>query len=62
MILLIHLYFFPSVLVCPKTLMTQARLLIRRCITLSDKEAGIDSLDLPQMLRNYLKHNTTELL
>ncbi|CAG08380.1 unnamed protein product [Tetraodon nigroviridis] len=48
--------------VCPKTLMTQARLSIRRYIKLPDKEAGIDWLDLPQMLRNYLKHNTTELL
>ncbi|CAG08381.1 unnamed protein product [Tetraodon nigroviridis] len=47
---------------CPKTLMTQARLSIRRYIKLPDKEAGIDWLDLPQMLRNYLKHNTTELL
>lgn len=42
--------------------MTQTRLSIRRHIMLPDKEAGIDSLDLPQMLRNYLKHNTTELL
>ncbi|XP_011609149.2 ankyrin repeat and SOCS box protein 12 [Takifugu rubripes] len=48
--------------VCPKTLMAQTRLSIRRYLTLPDKEAGIDSLDLPPMLRKYLKHSTAELL
>lgn len=60
-VLLIHLLFV-STLVCPKTLMTQTRLSIRRYLRLPDKEAGIDSLDLPQMLRKYLKHSTAELL
>lgn len=56
-----HIYFI-FVLVCPKTLMMQIRLLIRSYLTPPDKDTGIDSLDLPQALKNYLKHSTTELL
>nr|XP_019955847.1 PREDICTED: ankyrin repeat and SOCS box protein 12-like [Paralichthys olivaceus] len=46
---------------CPKTLMSQTRLTIRRHMSLSDKEPAIDSLDIPLILRNYLKHDTSEL-
>ena len=47
---------------CPKTLMSQTRLTIRRHLSVSDKEPAIDSLDIPLILRNYLKHDTTELI
>ncbi|XP_034454601.1 ankyrin repeat and SOCS box protein 12-like [Hippoglossus hippoglossus] len=47
---------------CPKTLMSQTRLTIRRHLSFSDKEPAIDSLDIPLILRNYLKHHTTELI
>ncbi|XP_061899698.1 ankyrin repeat and SOCS box protein 12-like [Entelurus aequoreus] len=40
--------------VCPKTLMSQTRLAIRG--QLFFKEPAIDSLDIPLILRNYLKH------
>ncbi|XP_055034953.2 ankyrin repeat and SOCS box protein 12b [Misgurnus anguillicaudatus] len=42
--------------VYPKTLMSQARLSIRRCLPMSNKIYFIDSLDIPQVLRNYLNH------
>ncbi|CAJ1058247.1 ankyrin repeat and SOCS box protein 12-like [Xyrichtys novacula] len=48
--------------VCPKTLMTQTRLAIRRNIALANKEPAIDSLDIPLIMRNYLKHETSELI
>ncbi|XP_070692579.1 ankyrin repeat and SOCS box protein 12-like [Pempheris klunzingeri] len=48
--------------VCPKTLMSQARLAIRRYIPFTSKEPAIDRLDIPLILRNYLKHDTTELI
>ncbi|XP_010892626.1 ankyrin repeat and SOCS box protein 12 [Esox lucius] len=44
--------------VCPKTLMSQTRLAIRRYLPVVNKMASIDSLDIPQILRNYLKHIT----
>ncbi|MEQ2251614.1 Ankyrin repeat and SOCS box protein 12 [Ilyodon furcidens] len=47
--------------VCPKTLMSQARLAIRRHIPFADKDPAIDSLDIPLILRNYLKHRYSEL-
>ncbi|KAM4733182.1 ankyrin repeat and SOCS box protein 12-like [Anableps anableps] len=47
--------------VCPKTLMSQARLAIRRHIPFADKDPAIDSLDIPLILRNYLKHRNSEL-
>ncbi|XP_014860858.1 PREDICTED: ankyrin repeat and SOCS box protein 12 [Poecilia mexicana] len=46
--------------VCPKTLMSQARLAIRRHIPFADKDPAIDSLDIPLVLRNYLKHINAE--
>ncbi|XP_068439819.1 ankyrin repeat and SOCS box protein 12b [Clinocottus analis] len=46
--------------VCPKTLMSQTRLAIRRYLPFADKEPAIDSLDVPLILRNYLKHETSE--
>nr|XP_057918917.1 ankyrin repeat and SOCS box protein 12b [Doryrhamphus excisus]XP_057918918.1 ankyrin repeat and SOCS box protein 12b [Doryrhamphus excisus] len=42
--------------VCPKTLMSQTRLAIRSHLFYADKEPAIDSLDIPLILRNYLKH------
>lgn len=48
--------------VCPKTLMSQTRLVIRRSIPSSTKEAAIESLDIPLILRNYVKHETSELI
>ncbi|KAM9377631.1 ankyrin repeat and SOCS box protein 12a isoform 1-T2 [Pholidichthys leucotaenia] len=48
--------------VCPKTLMSQTRLAIRRLIPFANKEPVIDSLDIPQILRNYLKYRTSEPL
>ncbi|XP_068182175.1 ankyrin repeat and SOCS box protein 12-like [Antennarius striatus] len=47
--------------VVPKTLMSQTRLAIRRFLPPADKEPAIDSLDLPLILRRYLKHDTSEL-
>uniref|UniRef100_A0A8C2ZV79 Ankyrin repeat and SOCS box protein 12 n=2 Tax=Cyclopterus lumpus TaxID=8103 RepID=A0A8C2ZV79_CYCLU len=46
--------------VCPKTLMSQTRLAIRRRLPFADKEPAIDILDVPLILRNYLKHETSE--
>ncbi|KAM9850252.1 ankyrin repeat and SOCS box protein 12a [Aulostomus maculatus] len=48
--------------VCPKTLMLQTRLAIRRRLPFAKKELAIDRLDIPLVLRNYLKHDTSELL
>lgn len=53
---------FVSVAVCPKTLMSQTRLVIRRSIPSLNKEAAVESLDIPLILRNYLKHETSELI
>ncbi|KAM4586632.1 ankyrin repeat and SOCS box protein 12-like [Fundulus diaphanus] len=47
--------------VCPKTLMSQARLAIRRHIPFADKDPAVDSLDIPLILRNYLTHRNSEL-
>ncbi|XP_015256681.1 PREDICTED: ankyrin repeat and SOCS box protein 12-like [Cyprinodon variegatus] len=47
--------------VCPKTLMSQARLAIRGHIPHADKDPAIDSLDIPLILKNYLKHRNSEL-
>uniref|UniRef100_A0A667X467 Ankyrin repeat and SOCS box protein 12 n=2 Tax=Myripristis murdjan TaxID=586833 RepID=A0A667X467_9TELE len=47
--------------VCPKTLMSQTRLAIRRYLSFTNKEPAIDSLDIPLILKNYLKHVTSEL-
>lgn len=60
--MLIHIYLLVSPLVCPKTLMSQTRLAIRRYLTLANNDAAIDSLDIPLILRNYLKHSTSELM
>ncbi|KAK9517773.1 hypothetical protein VZT92_023117 [Zoarces viviparus] len=46
--------------VCPKTLMSQTRLAIRRHLPFANKEPVIDCLDVPLILRNYLKHETSE--
>ncbi|XP_077433644.1 ankyrin repeat and SOCS box protein 12-like [Vanacampus margaritifer] len=46
--------------VCPKPLMSQTRLAIRRSLHFANKEPAIDSLDIPLILRNYLKHNMSE--
>ncbi|KAM9795242.1 ankyrin repeat and SOCS box protein 12-like [Neosynchiropus ocellatus] len=48
--------------VCPKTLMSQARITIRRLVPSTDKEPAIDSLDVPLILRKYLKHASRGLL
>ncbi|CAG5992483.1 unnamed protein product [Menidia menidia] len=47
--------------VCPKTLMSETRLAIRRYIPVAIKEPAIDRLDIPLILKNYLKHATSEL-
>lgn len=46
--------------VCPKTLMSQTRLAIRRFIPVTDKEPPIDSFDIPLILRNYLKYHSSD--
>ncbi|XP_041846092.1 ankyrin repeat and SOCS box protein 12-like [Melanotaenia boesemani] len=48
--------------VCPKTLMSQTRLAIRRCLPFADKGSVIGSLDIPLILKNYLRHDTSELV
>lgn len=48
--------------VCPKTLMSQTRLAIRGFLPFADKESAINRLDIPLILRNYLKHDTSELI
>ncbi|KAF3693659.1 Ankyrin repeat and SOCS box protein 12 [Channa argus] len=48
--------------VCPKTLMSQTRLAIRRSIPLANKEPAIKSLDIPLIVRNYLNHETAKLI
>ncbi|KAF3838055.1 hypothetical protein F7725_009823 [Dissostichus mawsoni] len=48
--------------VCPKTLMSQTRQAIRGYLPFGNKECAIDNLDVPLILRNYLKHITSELL
>ncbi|XP_072252208.1 ankyrin repeat and SOCS box protein 12-like [Leuresthes tenuis] len=48
--------------VCPKTLMSQTRLVIRRNTPFSHKEPAIGSLDIPLILKNYLNHDTSELV
>ncbi|XP_026991028.1 ankyrin repeat and SOCS box protein 12b [Tachysurus fulvidraco] len=44
--------------VFPKTLMSQVRLAIRKYLSTAQKLDMIDLLDLPQMLKNYLKYTT----
>ncbi|KAG7464888.1 hypothetical protein MATL_G00170440 [Megalops atlanticus] len=44
--------------VCPKSLMSQTRLAIRRYLRTANKMSSIDLLDIPPILRNYLKHVT----
>ncbi|XP_077466066.1 ankyrin repeat and SOCS box protein 12-like [Stigmatopora argus] len=46
--------------VSPKPLMSQTRLAIRRYLHFSNKESAIDSLHIPLILKNYLKHNISE--
>ncbi|KAK6473771.1 ankyrin repeat and SOCS box protein 12-like [Huso huso] len=43
---------------CPKTLMSQCRLAIRRYMRMANKMHYIDQLDIPPILRNYLNHMT----
>ena len=59
-LLMMHLSVSASV--CPKTLMSQTRLAIRRYLPFARKETAIQNLDLPLILRNYLRHDTSELL
>ncbi|XP_028815870.1 ankyrin repeat and SOCS box protein 12b isoform X2 [Denticeps clupeoides] len=44
--------------VCPKTLMSQTRLAIRKYLPVANKMSCIDQLDIPHVLKNYLKHIT----
>lgn len=44
--------------VIPKTLMSQSRLAIRKYLSTAQKLDVTDSLDIPQMLKNYLNHTT----
>ncbi|XP_061691968.1 ankyrin repeat and SOCS box protein 12-like [Syngnathoides biaculeatus] len=46
--------------VCPKSLMSQTRLAVRRHLHFANKEPAVDSLQIPLILRNYLKHDTSE--
>ncbi|CAL1614046.1 unnamed protein product [Knipowitschia caucasica] len=48
--------------VCPRSLMSQTRLAVRKLIPFPDKAASIDSLDIPLILRNYLKHRPNETM
>lgn len=59
---LIHISVSVSAVVCPKTLMSQTRLAIRRHLHVANKEPAINTLDVPLILKNYLKHNTSELM
>lgn len=54
--------FSVSSTVCPKPLMSQARLAIRGYLAFANKEPAIDSLDIPLILRNYLKHETSDVM
>lgn len=54
--------FSVSSTVCPKSLMSQARLAIRGYLPFANKEPAIDSLDIPLILRNYLKHETSDAM
>ncbi|XP_062380091.1 ankyrin repeat and SOCS box protein 12b [Sardina pilchardus] len=44
--------------VCPCTLMSQSRLAVRNYLPKANKMSAIDQLDIPPILRNYLKHVT----
>ncbi|KAK1804230.1 hypothetical protein P4O66_020263 [Electrophorus voltai] len=44
--------------VCPKTLMSQTRLAIWKYLAMANKVCAIDCMDIPQVLKNYLKHIT----
>ncbi|XP_028315434.1 ankyrin repeat and SOCS box protein 12a [Gouania willdenowi] len=44
----------------PRTLMSETRLAIRSNLCFSDKEPAIDRLDVPLILRNYLKHISSD--
>ncbi|XP_006632877.1 ankyrin repeat and SOCS box protein 12-like [Lepisosteus oculatus] len=44
--------------VCPKTLMSQSRLAIRRYLFKVNRMHSMYCLDIPPLLRNYLKHGT----
>lgn len=46
--------------VCPRTLMSQTRLALRRFIPLTDKEAVIDGFSIPLIMRNYLKYKPND--
>ncbi|XP_072289921.1 ankyrin repeat and SOCS box protein 12-like [Eucyclogobius newberryi] len=48
--------------VSPRSLMSQTRLAIRRSVPLTDKEPVIDSFDIPLIMRNYLKYDTSEII
>ncbi|XP_067312958.1 ankyrin repeat and SOCS box protein 12b [Pseudorasbora parva] len=42
--------------VCPKTLMSQARLALWKFLPTENKMCSIDCLDIPKILKDYLKH------
>ncbi|KAL2077782.1 hypothetical protein ACEWY4_027286 [Coilia grayii] len=44
--------------VCPNTLMSQSRLAVRNYLPKANKMSAIDQLDIPPILKNYLKHAT----
>ncbi|XP_061092364.1 ankyrin repeat and SOCS box protein 12-like [Conger conger] len=44
--------------VCPKSLMSQTRLAIRRYLRAANNMRSLDLLEIPPILRNYLKHVT----
>ncbi|XP_005994993.1 ankyrin repeat and SOCS box protein 12a [Latimeria chalumnae] len=46
--------------VFPKTLMSQTRIAIRKHLQLVNRIRSIDELEIPAILRNYLKHQTLE--
>lgn len=48
--------------VCPRSLMSQSRLVIRGCIGLTEKSPAIETLDIPLILKNYLKHHNPEVM
>ncbi|KAA0709132.1 Ankyrin repeat and SOCS box protein 12 [Triplophysa tibetana] len=49
-------FVFVKSLFCPKTLMSQARISIRRFLPMANKMCSIESLNIPQILKNYLNH------
>jgi ankyrin repeat/SOCS box protein 12 len=49
-------YLFLIAVATPRSLLSQARLVIRRALRQANQPQAIDQLDIPPMLIGYLKH------